>query len=107
MKKLLLLLAFCTSAHAEFMDGNALYTDMRGTATSKAIAIGYIMGVADQARGITFCPPENVTAGQLLDMVDLFLSRNPDKRHYTANSIVAIIIAETWPCKQQKRGTTL
>lgn len=54
MKKLLLLLAFCTSAHAEFMDGNALYTDMRGTATAKAIAIGYIMGVADHARGVTF-----------------------------------------------------
>ena len=68
-----------------------------------AIGIGYIMGVVDAYGNITHCPPDNVTAGQLRDMVRNFLENTPSIRHLPANEIVGHVVKTAWPCA--KKGT--
>jgi hypothetical protein len=105
MKRLAALIAAISlNAQAEFYDGNALYEEMRGTAIEKAMALGYIMGAADAFRGISFCPQDNVTSGQLNDMVRRYLIANPDKRHYSADSIVIHVISGNWPCPKKGKN---
>ena len=106
MKKLLLLLAFCTSAHAEFMDGNKLLSDLQSPhADERMFAMGYIAGVADVGRGTQSCPHPNVTIGQMRDAVRQHLDATPTLRHFTADVIVNHVLGKAWPCP--KRGTTL
>lgn len=105
MKKLLILAAFVTSAHAEFIDGNRLLADLKSTdAFERGIAMGYILGIADRGRSVTNCMPSNVTAGQLQDMVRQHLESFPGGRHYTGDVIVSFVLSQAWPCK---KGTSL
>jgi hypothetical protein len=59
MKKIIaILLCIPSLAMAEFYTGNQLLTKMRSTNTvDKAIALGYVMGVADAHQDLTYCPP--------------------------------------------------
>jgi hypothetical protein len=106
MKKLLLIAALvCTSAHAEFKTGNKLLEDMTSSSMNQMNALGYVTGVADALMGITFCMPSNVNAGQVHDMVKLYLEQNPANRHNTADRIVNHVLKTVWPCAQ--RGQNL
>jgi Rap1a immunity proteins len=105
MKKLLILLAFCGSAHAEFRDGNKLLSDLQGDIYDRMHALGYIVGVADMGRGFVNCMPENATAGQISDMVKNYLINTPAERHLTGDVIVNKVLKAVWPCA--KRGTSL
>jgi hypothetical protein len=105
MKKLLVSLLFVPAvANAEFMSGNQLLSDMNGTSMNQMLALGYIMGVADTFNTITVCPPANVTAGQVQDIVRQHLEANPSKRHFTADSLIKNKLEEIWPCRRG-RGT--
>jgi len=105
MKKLLILLAFCGSAHAEFRDGNKLLSDLQGDIYDRMHALGYIVGIADMGRGFVNCMPENATAGQINDMVKNYLINTPADRHLTGDVIVNKVLKAVWPCA--KRGTSL
>ena len=103
------LVALCATAHANFKDGNRLLADLNnssGSATQilPALGLGYIMGVADAYGGITHCAPENVTAGQIRDMVRNFLENTPAIRHLPANDIVGHVLKSAWPCAERKKG---
>jgi len=106
MKKLILILALLgTNAYAEFMDGNRLYERMTsGKNTDYAMTLGYIIGVADTMQEVAHCAPSNATAGQLVDMVKLYLEQQPSVRNKTADVIVIHVLKTTWPCA---RGTKL
>lgn len=106
MKRLLILAACCVvlASHAEFKDGNKLLEDMNGSQNNKMNAIGYVTGVADALMGITFCGPSTVTAGQLYDMVKLYLEQYPANRHNTADRIINHVLKSAWPCA---RGSSL
>lgn len=94
------------SAHAEFKDGNKLLSDMNSSsAINQMNALGYVTGVADALMGVTFCMPSNVNAGQLYDMVKLYLENNPANRHNTADRIINHVLKNVWPCAQ--RGQNL
>ncbi|NDH05268.1 hypothetical protein EBX93_04990 [bacterium] len=93
------------SAHAEFKTGNMLLNDMNSTPINQMNALGYVTGVADALMGITFCTPPNVNAGQIYDMVKLYLENNPANRHNTADRIVNHVLKNVWPCAQ--RGQNL
>ena len=106
VKKLFLCAALLAgSAYAEFKDGNKLLSDMNSTTINQMNALGYITGVADALMGVTFCMPSNVNAGQLYDMVKLYLENNPANRHNTADRIVNHVLKNVWPCAQ--RGQNL
>jgi hypothetical protein len=107
-----LILAACilpVAACAEFKDGNRLLSQINtATGLQYMHALGYVMGVADAFYGVTYCPPGNVTAGQITDMVRNFLENNPAIRHQSADRHVHHVIQSAWPCEQRKRrGTEL
>lgn len=102
MKKTLLaiLLAAAGVAHAEFLDGNKLLSMIR-TEAQAPIALGYVTGVADAHTGVTTCPPDLATPGQMRDMVRKFLEANPEHRSHSADTIVCVVLQAAWPCKNK------
>ncbi len=111
MKAAVLCLALvASSAHAFFKDGNKLLSDLNNNSTSQiypAIGMGYITGVNDALYGITHCPPEHVTAGQIRDMVQNYLEHTPAIRHLPANQIVVHVLRGVWPCADKPAGRQL
>ena len=104
MKKFIaILLCLPTLAIAEFVTGNQLLSRMKSTSTiERAVAIGYVMGVADANQDITYCPPDNVTAGQAHDMVKQALEQIPSIRNQSADVIIQAVLGTEWPCKNNK-----
>jgi hypothetical protein len=101
MKKILISLLFVPAiANAEFMSGNNLLSDLNGSTVQRSIALGYIMGVADTMTTITICPPDNITAGQVKDIIKQHLEANPARRHFTADSLIRNKLEEVWPCSR-------
>jgi len=98
MKRFLILLTLCGSAHAEFLDGNKLLSDMKGSHGFQMSALGYVMGVADTLQGVTVCMPPSVLSGQGLDMVRNYLEANPAVRHFSADMIVSDVLKRSFPC---------
>ena len=109
MKKILTayLVVLCATAHAEFLDGNKLLSDMTGTHGQQMSALGYVMGVSDALQSIVVCLPVNVTAGQINDMVKNYLINVPRERSVSADITVSKILKDTWPCAARTPGRTL
>jgi hypothetical protein len=102
-KIILSLLVISCSAHAQFRTGNQLLSDMQESAGyTKGLSMGYVMGVTDAGNGINHCPPSNVTAGQINDMVRNTLIDTPEVRHVHAATIIEFVLNKTWPCKKGK-----
>ncbi len=70
------------------------------------------MGIAritdtDSAQGAAFperrrsCIPENVTNGQVSDVVIKYLRDHPEERHILAAILVVKAMAEAFPCKSK------
>jgi hypothetical protein len=62
------------------------------------------MGVADSMHGDMQCAPNNVSVGQIRDMVAGFLNRVPNARHLEAHALVAYVLIKTWPCQKKNNG---
>jgi hypothetical protein len=67
--------------------------------------IGYIKGVSDvrddappQSRNV--CAPPVVTAGQLRDIVVMFLRGNPNRRNYSGAAMIDVALRNAFPCKR-------
>ena len=99
MKRALLCLALVAgSAHAEFIDGNKLLSDMKGSHGFQMSALGYVMGVADALQGAVICMPPSVLSGQVRDMVFNYLEANPAIRHFSGDMIVSDVLKRSFPC---------
>lgn len=107
---------FSTSVAAapatNFQSGNSLYstcTTEKGESThyqDESFCVGYIAGVADgletmqELAGRKSCTPDAITQGQIRDVVKKYITEHPEKRHYTAASIVIMAIINAYPgCK--------
>jgi len=102
----------CASMHAAaaFMDGNRLHMGFEGGPLDVAASRAYVMGVIDSAESLKALPGSNVvfyacfdvpngaTAGQLGDVVKVWLQKNPQHRHFNAPSLVANALAASYPC---------
>ena len=109
MKKLLIVLLFApVMSHAAFKTGNELLSDMDSPEMfNRGVAIGYIMGAADMARGVWFCPPKDgggITAGQIRDVVRNYLTNNPAIRNRDSDSLIIEILGAWYPCRNNGRG---
>ena len=95
---------FAVTAHAEFFDGNKLLTMMNSNDSGdRAMALGYVVGVADAVRGKEFCPTSSeITAGQIRDVVRLYLERYPQVRHFTGDTITMVALGDVWLCAGKK-----
>ena len=109
MQKLLpLAFSLCvlsSPAKAEFVDGNTLLSRINGNDIEQFHALGYITGVVDALMGSVICPPPNITARQVNDMVLSFLKASPGVRHKSADAIVSHVTSLAWPCETKKKGT--
>ena len=108
MKKLILTLALVagTAQAGTFWDGNKLYNKLQGNTMEQMQALGYIMGVADALDTATICAPNNVTAGQINDMMKNYLENYPAVRHLAADSLISLVLGRMWPC-EKKKGQSL
>ena len=109
MKKLALLAALLAgTAQAEFYTGNQLLNMMNGSNMEKMHAMGYVVGIADVWAEIRFCPHRsggaNVTAGQVNDVVQQYLTINPHLRNQTADVLTLNALSSAWPCANRGRG---
>lgn len=105
MKRILLSLVLgpclLLPAHAEFKTGNQLLTQIRGDSHDYVNAVGYVTGVSDALRGVVHCPPDNITAGQITDMVKRHLENSPELRHMTGDAHVSFVLRRAWPCPER------
>ena len=98
-------LLVCGSAHAQFFTGNDLLTRLNAdNSIDRTLAIGFIMGVYDSSLLLEHCPPANVTAGQVRDMVAKDLYNGAAARHLPAAAFVAYTLSAAWPCAKKGKG---
>lgn len=67
---------------------------------STAMLGGFVIGVVDAYSGISLCPPNGITAGQLIAMVKKEVRINPERWDMPARTIVFLAISKTFPCKK-------
>lgn len=106
MKNLLLIAALLSSsAHAQFFTGNDLLIRLNAdNSIDRTLGTGFIMGVYDATLLLEHCPPDNVTAGQIRDMVAKNLYNGAAARHLPAAAFVAYTLSTTWPCAKKGKG---
>ena len=106
MKKLLIaLLMVPAMARAEFLTGNQLLALLQSQEVLDRIhALGYIQGVTDANMSIVICPPDNVTAGQVKDMIKNYLQNIPATRNRSADRIIQDALKSVWPCQNRTPG---
>lgn len=93
------------TAHAEFWSGNDLLEKLKQQpGFDSALGLGYVMGVFDASRGAEHCPPDNITAGQVRDMVRQHLESTPATRHFVADVQVRYVLGRAWPCAKKNSG---
>jgi hypothetical protein len=81
-----------------FRDGNRLQADRT---QDRASFVNYVVGVIDGQRGREgYCLPQGVTAGQMADVVGVFLEKRPEVRHWNGERLVAAALREAFPCAQ-------
>ena len=98
-------LAAASPAHATmavFENGNALLADCLGD--NPLFCYGYVEAVADAMKLFgqwqrPECPPVDVSARQVRDVVVNFLLAHPADRHYAAASIVVNALKNAWGCE--------
>jgi len=99
---LVMLLAAGSAQAQEFLTGNTLLSNCKAAdISSKSVCLGYVVGAHDAAAGSVICSPDNVTQGQVRDVVVRWLEANPDKRHISADRAVMIALGSVWPCANQ------
>lgn len=98
-------LVLALPARAEFFDGNKLYEQcISDTAWQRGDCLGYTSGVFDSLQGIRWCAPENVTRGQVRDIVVQHLRDNPATRSSTsADVLIRVALESIWPCPARPR----
>jgi hypothetical protein len=106
MRHILLTTALlCGGAHAQFLTGNDLLTRLNSEiAVDRGLSMGYIMGVYDATLLVEHCPPNNVTAGQVRDMVAKSLYSGAAARHLPAEAFITYTLSAAWPCAKKGKG---
>ena len=94
-------------ATAEIIDGNKLLADCqdgdnpnaRESTTKWGTCFGYISGVADALvpAGL-YCMPGGATAGQIAEVVKLYIQNHPEKRYMSAPKLTVDALSERFPC---------
>lgn len=94
-----------------FLTGNDLHEYCQDRAYGVA-CIYYVQGIIDGGvhlnrvgknqliiiSGFRHCSSDNVTGGQLRDVVKRYLEEHPERRHWAAANIVGEALEEAFPC---------
>lgn len=96
-----------TTAHAggEFKTGNEVKLGLEGwvrddsTETVRdAVAFGYVIGVHDALSGSVICSGDNVTQGQVVQVVLKYMRNNPEVLDQSADRVIAAALKAVWAC---------
>ena len=109
----LILAALTVPGGAYYYDGNALYamcmsTDNNVGYMERARCGGFILGVSDtmdSARAVNkspVCVPPGVQAGQLQDIVTMYLRDHPATRSLEANLLVVMALGDAYGCASKR-----
>jgi len=94
-----------------YITGNDLYADCSVPKENPVYysrterCTGYITGVVDategtrQLQGRPFCVPDNITLGQITEVVLNYLQTHGDTRGLNASALVIAALAENWHCE--------
>jgi len=93
-----------SSAEADFQTGNELWAACNQRPRQECI--GYVEAIADALSlgdflGLQACMPQTLTSGQAVDVVLKLLRDHPEKRHFGAVGLVALALAQGFPCRSQ------
>jgi hypothetical protein len=100
----------CRAQDIDSWDGKWLYRQLTSREDiSRANGVGYILGVVQTLRALqadeilhkTFDVPANATAGQIGDIVLLYLKKHRRKRHIIALEIIWDAMNEAFPVKDK------
>jgi hypothetical protein len=101
----LLAVVFSFNVLASSTDGHSLLKALEGKEKDdlsyrSGFFDGYVVGVADISANILWCPPKNVSRGQISKIVASYLKSHPEKLHMAANSLVIDALKLPFPCKK-------
>mgnify|MGYP003316054593 CR=1 FL=1 len=78
----------------------------RAQIEAATICAGYVMGISDAHDELTasnqsllWCPPIDVTVGQLVNPVHRYIMTNPEDVHLSAYKIIVLALQYTYPCE--------
>lgn len=95
-------------SHAAFLSGNDLLTRINSDdGVLQGVALGYVIGVHDTSHSALHCSPAGISAGQVRDMVKIWLRDRPATRHLAADGLITDMLQAVWPCPNSKGGKTL
>lgn len=104
MKRILFIMLFLAlvPAHAQesFWTGMTLKQKLNSNVTLDRIeALAYTLGVHDASSmaGVV-CSPDNIKAGQIREVVGLYLIFHPAILHRSAGELATLALVEPWPC---------
>lgn len=88
-------------AQAQYMTGNNLLDYMGSNSpVDRAVASGFVSGVADALDGKVFCVPVGATVGQARDVTRSLLVEFPQQRHEPGYWFVVEALRRAWPCQR-------
>lgn len=93
---------------AEWMSGAQLEETCTASApVDRAMCLSYVMGVLDGMRGMERPPrvPDDVSAGQVRDVVVRYLAENPARGPLQGREVVRAAVAAQWPALQPRAKT--
>jgi hypothetical protein len=93
-----------------FETGNDLYEkcSTAPNTLTQGFCLGYSAGISDAmsikpalnpVNTYSRCLSQNVTMGQIADVVEQYLQENPAKRHFAAIALIAEALANAFPCR--------
>lgn len=87
------------------VNGNGLYERCKADAGTyyAGVCMGFTLGVAASISSFTddiVCLPDNVTNGQIIEVVQNYLQRHPEIRQESSVILVGAALGVAWPCKK-------
>jgi hypothetical protein len=105
LRILFVLAATLISSQANAISGNELAQSCRGQEENSrwGFCVGYVVGVIDQSRESEppLCVPAEAIQSQVARVVTKWIEANPDKLHFSANSLVYAALNESFTCRRQ------
>jgi Rap1a immunity proteins len=104
-----ILSCFLVSEAKAYVSGNELWVaceaaEGKGSVMDAACGM-YVLGTVDTVRVLHdskqityYCIPDNVTNGQLVDVVKLYLRNHPENRQYAGPTLIMMALKEKFPC---------
>lgn len=89
----------------EFKTGNEVKVGLEGWVSENseetvrdALAFGYVIGVHDALSGSVICSGDNVTQGQVVQVVLKYMRNNPEVLDQSADRVITAALKSVWPC---------